>query len=339
MSAPDLHAPTEVVVDLCRWISDTEYVRCRSFAAMWLVGAGIATSACGRVGYDELGSSGDAGIAAACAEYGAFSAPVLVAGLVNTTNSEFSPTLSADELDIYFHANHDGLGLGSDDIWIAQRASVDDPFDGFELVVELSSVEADGAPFLSHDGLTMLLSSSRPGGVGGNDIWIATRSSAAAAFSQPVNVPVINSASSETGPFLSADGLTLYFGSNRPGGPSSTNIWAASRPTLDDPFGEPSVLAELDIGASVEAPSLSDDELTIYFDGEGAGMTDLYVASRPDRGQDFSAPTPVTELNSASADYSPEISASGDTLYFTSNREPGVGNDDLWLATRQCLRQ
>jgi len=292
---------------------------------------------CGRVGYEELGDLAGPAADAGC-QLSAFSAPQLLSGAVNTAGSEFSPTLSADELELYFHANPDGGGgLGSDDIWIARRSSLDLPFGTAALVMEVSSVDADGAPFLSHDGLTLVLSSSRPGGVGSNDIWLATRASPGGAFSEPVNVTTVNSGESETGPFLSADGLTLYFGSTRAGGPAATNIWAATRANLDADFGQPALVGGLDIGGSVEAPSLSDDELTIYFDGfVGAGSTELYVATRADKNQDFQAPSLLTAVNSVEADYSPELSADGLTLYFTSSR-PGVGNDDLWLATRQCL--
>jgi hypothetical protein len=34
---------------------------------------------------------------------------------------------------------------------------------------------SDGTPTLSFDGRTLVFASNRPGGVGGNDLWISTR--------------------------------------------------------------------------------------------------------------------------------------------------------------------
>jgi hypothetical protein len=59
----------------------------------------------------------------------------------------------------------------------------------------------------------------RPGGLGGMDIWMTRRSSVSEAWGEAVNPGApINSEYDDVKPSLSADGLTLYFGSNRPGG-------------------------------------------------------------------------------------------------------------------------
>jgi hypothetical protein len=277
-------------------------------------------ASCGRVDYDPL---------SACTSFSAFSTPRLVSG-VNTTGSEFSPTLTGDQLTIYFHANRGADGLGSDDIWMASRDSRADDFGESTLVVEVSSSSADGAPSLSADGLTMFLSSARPGGVGGNDVWVATRSNPTASFGTPVVVAEVSSLSSETGPFISADGLTLYIG-------VEGTIVSASRPALDMPFETPTELVELDIGGTIGGPTLSDDELEIFFTGQiGGDSSELWVARRATRSDPFGTPELVSEVNSPSADFSAELTDGGRTLYLTSSRAGGVGADDLYVATRSC---
>ena len=83
----------------------------------------------------------------------------------------------------------------------------------------------DGAPWLSPDGLTMYFASNRPG-EGSDDILIATRSSLSEPFSEPVPiVGNVNSPYLDTLPFLSPDGQTLYFWSDRPGGAGGDDIW------------------------------------------------------------------------------------------------------------------
>jgi hypothetical protein len=59
-------------------------------------------------------------------------------------------------------------------------------------------------------------------------------------FGKPVNLgPVVNGDSFEEKPCVSADGLTLYFASDRPGGydEAMDDIWRSTRPTKDDPWG------------------------------------------------------------------------------------------------------
>src|SRR3989454_8113909 len=59
-------------------------------------------------------------------------------------------------------------------------------------------------------------------------------------WSEPVNLgPTINTGFNEQGPNLSKDGLTLYFGSDRPGGVGSFDLWVARRACADCPWDAP----------------------------------------------------------------------------------------------------
>ena len=71
------------------------------------------------------------------------------------------------------------------------------------------------------------------GGLGGLDVWIATRASINAPWSQPVNLGApVNSSANEGGPALSFDGTTLYFYSTRAGGSGSNDLYVTSRTKL-----------------------------------------------------------------------------------------------------------
>ena len=62
-------------------------------------------------------------------------------------------------------------------------------------------------------GLEIVFDSDRPGGLGGPDLWFATRASVHDPWSAPVNAgPAINTAASETRGSFSWDGATLLFG-------------------------------------------------------------------------------------------------------------------------------
>ena len=101
-----------------------------------------------------------------------------------------------------------------------------------QLVPGVNSASDDGQPNLRRDALEIFFFSNRPGTLGGNDIYSATRAMASDMWSTPVNLgPQVNSAASETRPSLSWDGMTLYFGSTRPG-KGSSDIYVTTREVL-----------------------------------------------------------------------------------------------------------
>ena len=72
--------------------------------------------------------------------------------------------------------------------------------------------------------------SLRPGGYGGRwgDLWVTTRPTKDDPWGEPVNLgPTVNSAYTEMTPSISADGSTLYFESDRPGGFGGHDLWQA----------------------------------------------------------------------------------------------------------------
>jgi len=71
----------------------------------------------------------------------------------------------------------------------------------------------------------LVFNSDRPGGLGRSDLWYSVRSTKTDTFATPRLVPVVNSSSSEGEVFLSADGCTLYFASDRPGGPGGIDLY------------------------------------------------------------------------------------------------------------------
>jgi hypothetical protein len=150
--------------------------------------------------------------------------------LVNTTATDGAPQLSIDGLVLVFHSNRPG-GLGGLDIWMCQRPSTRAAFSAPANIGPIvNGPYADESPHLSPDGLTLVFSSNRPGGVGGFDIWVSKRASPKAAFGAPVNLgPEINSTVNDAAPAFSADGKKLYITSGRPGGQGMYDLWYARR--------------------------------------------------------------------------------------------------------------
>ena len=56
-------------------------------------------------------------------------------------------------------------------------------------------------------------------------------------WSPPVNLgPTVNSPSTEIGPAISKNELSLYISSDRPGGVGGADIWVSQRDSRDDPW-------------------------------------------------------------------------------------------------------
>lgn len=91
-----------------------------------------------------------------------------------------------------------------------------------------------------------------------------------------------------------------------------------------------------------QCATLTGDLLEIYFvsdrDG-GLGAGDIWRAQRSARTDAFGSPEPVLELSSPAAEASPAISADGSTLWLASEREPGLGQLDVWRSTRADREQ
>ena len=159
-------------------------------------------------------------------------------------------------------------------------------------------------------------------------------------FGTPTNLgPTVNSSSGDWSPSISADGLTLYFNSNRPGGYGDYDLWVTKRPTVSDPWGTPVNLGPAVNSSAWEAfPSISADGLSLFFESPrtgGYGSFDLWVTTRATKDDDWGTPVNLgPSVNSSSSDATPGISADGLSLFFESTRSGGYGNFDLWVTTR-----
>jgi hypothetical protein len=144
----------------------------------------------------------------------------------------------------------------------------------------------------------------------------------------------INTASYETDPALSPDGLELFFSSDRPGTVGALDVYRSTRATTADPFGAPLPVAELQTAGDDYAVEIASDGLTIYF----RRQNDIYRARRASRSTPFTNITHDTELSTAMVDSNPALS--GDLRIASTTREGPFGvNKELLLFTRSNRNQ
>ena len=84
--------------------------------------------------------------------YGPWGAPANLGPVVNSASNDQHPSISKDGLSLYFVSNRLG-GFGGNDIWVTQRASVDDAWGPPQnLGPAINTSSSDFAPNLTIDG-------------------------------------------------------------------------------------------------------------------------------------------------------------------------------------------
>jgi len=162
----------------------------------------------------------------------------------------------------------------------------------------------------------------------------------AESLSAPGDCTGINSTASDTGAAISKDGLSLYFGSQRLGGPTNTDLYVAQRTSPDAAWGPPINLGPVVNSSSIDnIPSLSRDGHWLFFNSnrtaEGSqGGTDIWVSYRAHVHDDFAWEAPKnlgpgvnTALFDAGASYFENEGGSAPQLYFNRGLANGSGND------------
>jgi len=257
---------------------------------------------------------------------------------INTPRNEGAPDISADGLLLYYQV---GRVSGPADIYAASRDSLADPWHSPQSI-SINTRYADASPALAPDGQELYFSdglipsvshSNRPGGMGGVDIWASSWDPESGSWGEPQNVEPLNTRYADYGPNLSADGRELYFASDRPGGAGSSDIFVARRPTVKDPWGEPTNLGPT-VNSSGEdyVPTISPDGRMLIFGSappDNSGGSHLWLSKREQPDDDWGSPIHLGfVLNGDYRTTDPDFSYDGTTLYF--GRLNPSGNDEIW---------
>ena len=198
---------------------------------------------------------------------------------------------------------------------------------------ELNTASNDGCPILSPDGLSLYMATNRPGGLGGQDIWVAHRQTVKSGWGAPVNLGApVNSAADDFCPDP-VIGKGLFFVSKRtePNG----DIYF-TRQDRHGQWKEPVHLGPNINSADQEwSPSFYIDDqgrLILYFGSTrpgGPGMQDIYYSVNFGPAQ--LAPG---NLNTPYNDARPNVRHDGLEIVFDSDRPGGPGGPDIYTASR-----
>lgn len=237
-------------------------------------------------------------------------------------------------------------------------------FDAPVLVAELASPSRTDNPTLTADLLEIYFTTDRVSGNG--DVWFATRSSPSAPFGTPAAVDAVNGSSFETSSAISADGLTLWFGSDRAGGAGGNDIWVSQRASRGGVWSAPVNVIALNTPADdIPRPPgqhalvmpMASTQVTAK--NPAAGNYQTYLAARATTGAPFAAPVAIPEL-----DYTDRstvdgfLTDDGLTMFFSSaplaeaadaavprvdggakTADGGAPNSDLFVAWRRTTTE
>jgi Tol biopolymer transport system component len=163
--------------------------------------------------------------------------PVNLGAELNGAANDFGPNyLENDDTGVpslTFGSNRPG-GAGGFDIYISYLQA-NGSFGPASLIAELSSPFDDFRATVRPDGRELFFSSNRPFsagmvGVGLQDLWSSVRESILVPWSPPTHLgPVVNSEALDRFPALSADGTSLIFSSDRPGGVGGEDLYLSVR--------------------------------------------------------------------------------------------------------------
>lgn len=273
--------------------------------------------------------------------------PVWLGSVVNSEARDLGPALSPDGLSLYFNSERAG-GLGGFDFWVSRRDCKTCPWEAPVNLAVLNTPDVEGSAAFAPGGFLLFFSSNRPGGVGGEDIWMTYRLNPNDDFDwrKPINLgSLVNTPEDEAGGMFvrrrEKDGhYSLYLG-----GPPG--IRRAPANFFGFPVGPPEPVIELlpPVPTTLEGAFVRGDGLELILTSTRPGgvativNADLWVSTRRSTRHSWSMPVNLgAPVNTRFADLGGGLSADGLSLVFAAAAaRGGLGLQDLWMTTRQRI--
>ena len=255
---------------------------------------------------------------------------------INTKFAEYSPSFSNEKL--YFVSNrqsekiYSGTGTPFTDLYEIKSRGANVDINSLKKLEDNINQEKvnEGSITFSEDGTYMIFAKGNDGKSSGrNNVDLYWSRFRRGGWTNPRLLNVNTSRSWDSTPFLSKDGKTLYFASNRSKGYGGTDIYKANVNRRGRWINIQNMGPEINTSGNELFPSVTEDG-RLYFSSdshEGFGGLDIFVASR--RGGKITITNPGKPLNSRGDDFgvNPYNPTRG---FFTSNREGGAGDDDIY---------
>jgi tetratricopeptide (TPR) repeat protein len=265
---------------------------------------------------------------------------------INTRDDEYWPSITADGRMLMFTRQSNSpddqyaISQAQEDFYVS-LASDSGWQKAFNAGAPLNTRQNEGAQSLSSNGNYMFFTAcDRMGASGSCDIYFSYLVDGK--WSEPSNLGwPVNTASWESQPSISADGKTLFFSSNRPGGYGGKDIWF-SRLDENNLWTKP-----VNPGTSINtegdemSPFIHFDGKTLYFSSDGRtgmGGFDIYL-TRLNADSTWTEPENLGyPINTYNDELGLIIESNGEKAYFSSVRDKSNGKDIFWFNLYESIR-
>ena len=265
-------------------------------------------------------------------------APENMGAAINTSESEYFPSLTIDSKEIVFTRRVNG----TNEDFFKSRKDNNQWEKSSSIEGQVNTAQNEAAQNISQDGQWLVFTGcNRQDGFGSCDIYISYLDKNG--WSEGINLGGwINSDQWESQPCLSADQRDLYFASRRHGGLGGIDIYV-SHMQDNGKWGEPENLGPgINTSGDEQCPFIHADNQTLYFTSnnwQGYGDEDLFFVKKGPNG-DWSKPVnlgyPINTINREATLF---IDASGKTAYYASDRSDSKGGMDIYsFELREDLR-
>jgi outer membrane protein OmpA-like peptidoglycan-associated protein len=238
---------------------------------------------------------------------------------VNSPDDEYMPTITADGSTMIVTRRDRG---GNEDFYVSTWQN--GQWQPAEPVKEVNTWQNEGGEAISPDGTWLVFTAcdrQDDGSQGSCDLYWSQLKATGWTKPQPFSA-TINSPAWDGQPTISADGKTLMFSSERPGGRGSKDLWYATR-QADGKWTKPQNLGEhINSDGLEQTPFLHPDGQTLYFTSDGhpgMGKNDLYFARRQPDGSWGKPQNLGYPINTKKQEGTLTVSLDGRTAYFAAD--------------------
>ncbi len=258
---------------------------------------------------------------------------------INTPYAEYVPLLTPDDSKLYFTSRRKG-STGElldpyyeyfEDVYVSDRK--DNTWGApVNLGPPINTETHDACVTLSKDGQQMYIYRTDKGLATGH-IYVSQNNDGKWSEPKLLEANINSPEGSESSISISPDQNTIYFSSTRPGGFGGKDIYRVTK-MPDSTWSLPMNLGSIiNTPYDEDAPFIHPDGITLYFSSQGhknMGGYDIFKSTKTENGQWSSPENLGYPVNSVMDDIYFIATFDGRQVYFSSNRDDGKGNMDIY---------
>jgi outer membrane protein OmpA-like peptidoglycan-associated protein/tetratricopeptide (TPR) repeat protein len=255
---------------------------------------------------------------------------------INSSFSDHSPVISQDGKNLYFTSRrmHDGKekeeldGEPFEDIYISKKEDSTSPWSKPESIQLINTTGHDATCQLYDNDTKMVIYKFYKGG----DIYVSEKDGGKWGEPKPL-AKNINTKKFESSAFVTNDGNTIYFSSNRYKKNDDLDIYYITKESNGDWSKIKELKGNINTKFDEDAPFITPDGKTMYFSSRGhknMGGFDVFKSTVDENGN-WSTPENLGfPINTPDDDIYYYLSSNGRRGYLSSYRSGGYGEKDIY---------